>query len=437
MLKLPSVVPSCSSSAAACGDDSPEGEHAAFTASFGSLVGEKPTSQGFQGKAVSILESFKFFQELDPGVQANLPSVIGTMSKRSGTVLFREGDAPGNCYIVLNGEANIFIKTEEDLQEGTTTPRTTGIKTVEGFSTYGEESRFGTQIGTLGPGTLIGELALVNDQTRSATVRCGQDTDFLVIRRSDFDNILKEDMVRKGDEKLRFLMEHVPGMRAVAVPKSGTKQPHASYFFTKSSFTRGHNFFNEGSVAEQSIMVIYKGSAECRRKELAPPGVGAPLPTSLSTPAPHEPLPGGAKLGNYRRTPGMIARCNYSSRLNSLARVQELDETVNRLGVLVPGSVFGSLPFQEKEPFTVTVTSQTCEVFICSGPELLKLPRKLLDTIREYLAHAASWRLKHHLRSQDFRKNRPPDKLAKKRQQLIRVSSSPASLRRVQEMLVV
>lgn len=425
--KLPSIC-SSSSSSATCAVDDVGDEHAAFLSTFGSLAAEKTTSQNFQGQACKILESFKFFQELDPEVQAHLPSVISTMFKRSGTVLFREGDLPGNCYIVLSGEASILVKTEEDLAEdpNISTPRTTGIKTVEGFSNYGEDSKFGTEIGLLGPGTLIGELALVNDQLRSATVRCAKDTDFLVIRRSDFDNILKEDMVRKGDEKLRFLMAHVPGMRAVAVPKSGTKQPHASYFFTKSSFSRGHRFFQEGSVAEPSIMVMYKGSAECRRSEHAPPGVGAPLPTSLSAPAPHELLPGGVKLGNYRRTPGTISRSNYQNRLKLLAREPEVDETVNRLGVLMPGSVFGSLPFPEKEPFTVTVTSQQCEVFICSGPELLKLPRKLLDTIREHMAHAAAWRLNHHLRSQDFRKGRPPDKLAKKRQYLVRVTSSPS-----------
>merc|ERR1719454_789619 len=183
-----------------------------------------------------------------------------TMSKRSGTVLFRQGDPPGNCYVVLNGEAGIFVRSEEEeLAEEVISPRATisGIKTVEGFSVYNEESRFGTEIGVLGPGTLVGELALLNDGPRSASVRCLRDSDFLVIRRSDFDNVLKEEMVRKGDEKLRFLMEHVPGMPDVPVPKSGAKGPHASYFFKKATFPRGHCFFNEGAVAEPSIILIY------------------------------------------------------------------------------------------------------------------------------------------------------------------------------------
>lgn len=428
MVKLPSISSSASSAecatmlnqqhAAAAPWDA---EHAAFVGSFGHLVGEKVPVANFQAQTASILSSFKFFQDLDPGVQANLPSIITSVSKRAGAVLFRQGDPPGNCYIVLSGEAAIYLKTEEEMAEDAVSPMSsTGMKTVEGYSTYNEESTFGREIGVLGPGTLLGELALLNDQPRSASIRCLSDTDFLVIRRSDFDNILKEDMVNKGDEKLKFLMAHSPGMRDVAVPKAGLKQPHASYFFKKASFTRGHCFFQEGVVAEPSIIVMYTGSAECRRSVFAPLGVGVPLASSASSPALHEDkLPGGAKLGNFRRSPSMISRSNYQGTLKSMARVKELHETVNRLGVLMPGSVIGSLPFQEKEPITVTVTSQTCEVFICSGQDLVKLPRKLLDTIREHLAHTAAWRLKCHLNTQDFRKYRLPeasDKVIKKRQ---------------------
>jgi len=428
--KLPSICTSTSSDDEELG----EGEHAAFVANFGYLAGEKAPSQNFQAHLASLLGTFQFFQDLDPFVVAKLPAVITGLSKRTSTVLFRQGDPPGNCYIILSGEASICVKSEEELAEDALNPKSgNGMRTVEGFSTYNEDTKFGTQIGVLGPGTLLGELALLNDQPRSASVRCDMDTDFLVVRRADFDNILKEDMVSKGDEKLKFLMAHVPGMRDGPMPKLGTKQPHASYYFKKANFPRGHSFFREGSVAEPSIIVMYKGSAECRRSELAPCGAGSALPSSASTPAlearSHEdPLPGGCKLGNFRRSPSMISRSNYNARLKSLAREKELGETINRLGVLMPGGVFGSLPLQEKEPYSVFVTSAQCEVFICSGSDLSKLPRRLLETVRDYLATTAAWRLGRHLQSQDFRKSRPlevGDKLAKKRQPLIRIKSSP------------
>lgn len=435
VLKLPSIISGDEgSSSASSADGSCEigADHAAFIAMFGSMASARTTDTSFVDMAGTVLSNFRFFQDLDYGVKAKLPSVMTSMSKKIGSVLFRQGDPPGNCYIVLSGAAAIYVKSEDEFAVEAASPQASlvsGIRTVEGFSLYNEESKFGKQIGVLGPGTLVGELALINDQPRSASIKCIEDTEMLVIRRSDFDNILKEEMVRKGDEKLRFLMAHVPGMRDVPVPKSGTKQPHASYFFKKLTFKRGHRFFQEGTVAEPSIIVLYKGSVESRRSELALPGMGSPLPSSSSTPALREdPLPGGAKLGNYRRTPDMISRSNYQARMKSHAREQELDETVNRLGVLMPGSVFSSLPFQEKEPFTVSVTSQQCEVFVCSGQDYMKLPRKLLDIILEYTAHAAAWRLKCHHHIQDFRRSRPvgADQLAKKRQPLIRIKSSPA-----------
>ncbi len=103
----------------------------------------------------------------------------------------------------------------------------------------------------MGGGRLFGELALLNDQCRSATVRCLEESRFMVIRRSDFDAVLEEEMVRKGDKKLRFLMDHLPGMRDVAVPKPGAKPTaHASHFFRKATCPRGHPFLQQGDIRE-------------------------------------------------------------------------------------------------------------------------------------------------------------------------------------------
>merc|ERR1719454_1709970 len=75
-VRLPSIPSSERSSAVE--DDN---EHAAFVATFGSLIGEKALSQTFLAEAARILMKFKFFQELEPGVQAALPSIMTTMSK--------------------------------------------------------------------------------------------------------------------------------------------------------------------------------------------------------------------------------------------------------------------------------------------------------------------------------------------------------------------
>merc|ERR1711879_682953 len=142
-----------------------------------------------------------------------------------------------------------------------------GRRTVDGYSQYHDESNFGARIATVGAGQLVGELALLNDGTRTATVQCTEHCEFLVIRRTDFDNILKEEMVQKGDEKLKFLMQHMPGMRDVPVPKPGTR-PHASYFFRKARYLKGHVFLQQGMPAETEIYVVLKGTVEFFRSEV-------------------------------------------------------------------------------------------------------------------------------------------------------------------------
>ena len=78
---------------------------------------------------------------------------------------------------------------------------------------------------------------------------------------------------------------------------------------------------------------------------------------------------------------------------------------MSRRGVLVAGGVFGSLPFPAPEPFTVRVTSPTCEVFFMTSVDFPKIPRKLLDVLNEYVASSTTWRLGCHQRSTELRKN--------------------------------
>merc|ERR1711920_726840 len=76
-------------------------------------------------------------------------------------------------------------------------------------------------------------------------------------------------------------------------------------------------------------------------------------------------------------------------------------------GVLLPGGVFGSLPTQgEPEPFTVLATTPATEVLYVSGDVVAKLPRRLLDTVRDYLTRATTWRLENLLQDREVESQR-------------------------------
>lgn len=77
---------------------------------------------------------------------------------KKGEVLMQEGE-PGSCaYIIESGSIEILVQQEGNL----------------------------IQIGTRGPGSLVGEMAVIDDKPRTATVRALEDCQVLEISRDDF-----------------------------------------------------------------------------------------------------------------------------------------------------------------------------------------------------------------------------------------------------------
>ncbi|WP_420421095.1 FAD-dependent oxidoreductase [Simkania sp.] len=76
----------------------------------------------------------------------------------SGEIIFNEGDVGDYLYIIVDGEVEVF-------------------NTIEGKENL---------IGKLGKGEYFGEMALLNQRSRLATVRCLTSVDVLALRKSDF-----------------------------------------------------------------------------------------------------------------------------------------------------------------------------------------------------------------------------------------------------------
>jgi len=78
---------------------------------------------------------------------------------QAGDVIMRQG-APGHCaYIIEKGRVEILIERESEEPQS---------------------------VGTRGPGTMIGEMALVDNANRTATVRAVEDCELLEISKEDF-----------------------------------------------------------------------------------------------------------------------------------------------------------------------------------------------------------------------------------------------------------
>jgi len=141
----------------------------------------------------------------------------------------------------------------------------TRIPTVEGFSLYHAGSAMGPRVATLQAGTLTGEIALLHDQSRTASLKCLQDTSFIIIGKLEFESVLKAEMQRAREEKVNFLLNHLPGLRDIPVMRHGGR-PHPSYYFKKVTVAKGHEFLKQGQVAEDAVHVVFNGSVELRRR---------------------------------------------------------------------------------------------------------------------------------------------------------------------------
>ncbi|MCB1083746.1 MAG: cyclic nucleotide-binding domain-containing protein, partial [Simkania sp.] len=83
---------------------------------------------------------------------------IAQLHFESGETIFHEGDVGDYLYIIVNGQVEVF-------------------NTIEGKENL---------IAKLGKGEYFGEMALLNQRSRLATVRCLTSVDVLALRKSDF-----------------------------------------------------------------------------------------------------------------------------------------------------------------------------------------------------------------------------------------------------------
>ena len=87
---------------------------------------------------------------------------VSQVHYEAGEVIFRQGDLGDALYIILKG--NVEVLLEED----------------------GKES----VIARLGDGEYFGEMALLKERSRSATIRCTGPTDLLALRQGDFHTLV-------------------------------------------------------------------------------------------------------------------------------------------------------------------------------------------------------------------------------------------------------
>lgn len=86
------------------------------------------------------------------------------VSYQSGDVLFEQGDDADAAYIVIRGSADVLVSS---------TDRT-------------------SKVASLGPNAFIGDMAILSDMPRTATVQASENLDVLRIRKDHMIDMMKE-----------------------------------------------------------------------------------------------------------------------------------------------------------------------------------------------------------------------------------------------------
>jgi CRP-like cAMP-binding protein len=113
----------------------------------------------------SLLARVPAFAELGPQELSEVAAVALPRSFALGEAVFREGDASSTCYVVRDGHARA-IREHADGRQIT--------------------------LATFGPGDIFGELAMFDDERRSATVEATEALDVLAILGGDMRRLMRD-----------------------------------------------------------------------------------------------------------------------------------------------------------------------------------------------------------------------------------------------------
>jgi len=414
-------------------------------ASINPVVLERKVAQPVQAR--EHLAHVGFFAEFNtclPGLIGSLAKVAKIQKSKAGTVIFRQDDEAEDCYVIMNGDVGVFVRDKDDGPQ--TSPRNlrqiakaekqqaaearncwdklverclkladenqddqvtpvedaqvfvktkARVVTAEGHNTYNvctcasflvcscTPSNFGSQVTTLKNGDVFGELGLLEEKPRAATVKCLSKCTFLVIPKESFKTMFGGH-ISKG--KISLFVARVPGFQEWAgknmlkteLNKHGrivvSMQSHPCDCFQKQFCAKGVKLLTEGEHAEPQIIVIGDGAVDFHRMKFSFPRFVAQRGSNCwENPArPTTPT-----------SPGFLKPVKIQKAMTKTTEIS--DETLrHRIGNR-PGTPLCSMGFFElpgAEPFTV-VTKCQMDVYICKGEDLKRLPQSIHMAIRE------------------------------------------------------
>jgi len=114
---------------------------------------------------VKHLKRNRLFKNLSEDVLKEIAPYINVREFKKGRVIFFEGDTGRYLYLVKKGRLEVYKRNSE-----------------------GDE----VVIASFGPGDFLGEMALIEESTRSATCKATEDTELMLFSHRAFQDLIEE-----------------------------------------------------------------------------------------------------------------------------------------------------------------------------------------------------------------------------------------------------
>lgn len=268
--------------------------------------------------------------------------------------------------------------------------------TVEGFSTFTEESNLGDQVNTLEAGSVFGEVALLSEAPRSASIRCSADCELLLFNARVFRKVLSEFV---DVAKVVGLLQSVDFFHKMEETSPGVihKLAKTAEFTTE---LKGQVIFRQNDPGKDAFILV-KGQVAVhawdttfgKRKPVTPRIRKGEMPT----------------LTDFRRSGkerwDLVARKEEAKqgkppRIAQSFRTTEGYSTFSKESHLGPlltslhdGSLFGELALQNTEPRRASVVClEDCELLRLRKEDFLAAIRDRKDQIYFFHQHVPSFK---------------------------------------------
>lgn len=125
------------------------------------------------GDTSALLEGVAFFDGFSADELQRVAELCDEVESRAGSVVVDQGDPGTACYVLVTGTASVYVR--------------------------------GEYVTSLGPGTMIGEMSLVDHRPRTATVVADSDLALLRFDSKAFSKLLEE--MPKASERLMAILQ--------------------------------------------------------------------------------------------------------------------------------------------------------------------------------------------------------------------------------------